>query len=257
MYSSFNAKIALTDIVWQEDKVASIVEGPYRHRVVVYCSSMGRQKAEFANGEFPYFAYIENVNKKGEWVSRGNNIVPVLQDGRILMVVEQRPIVALFPGHPTKVEFQNGKTFDLGKFGSLEFPGGGVEPGEGLTMGGMRELSEEAGIEDQRALVYTRAHPIYAFGSDIAGANYYCVAYLTGVAFPDSVEDEGRVLNVFALSENEVERNIRNGVIASGQAALLSWPFYKEVVTARKYNNFLEELVKTGYLKVEEVQIKR
>ena len=257
MYSRVDAKQDLQDVVWAEDKIVPIVEGPYRHRVMVYCSSQGRQKAQFANGELPYFAYVENTNSKGQWVARGNNIVPVLPDGRILMVVEQRPIVALFPGHPTKVEFENGKTFDLGKFGSPEFPGGGVEPGEGLTMGGMRELSEEAGIKDQKALVYTRAHSVYAFGSDIAGANYYCVAYLTGVALHDSVEDEGGVLNVLALTENEVERNIRNGVIASGQAALLSWPFYKEVVIARNYKSFLEEWVKTGYLKVEEVQIKR
>jgi hypothetical protein len=77
------------------------------------------------------------------------------------------------------------------------------------------------------------------------------------VRFPEKVEDEGGLLNILALSESEVEQNIRNGVIASGQAAMLSWPLYKEVVLARKDENFLEELVKTGYLKVEEVRIRR
>ena len=119
------------------------------------------------------------------------------------------------------------------------------------------QLSEEAGIPDQKAVVYSRAHPIYAFGSDIAGANYYCVAYLTGLKFPEKVDDEGGVLNVFALSEGEVERNIRDGVIASGQAALLSWPFYQEVARARRDRDFLEYLEVSGYLKIEEVQIKR
>lgn len=256
MISSQAAKDVLKTIVWKDGKIEPVVAGPYRHQIMVHCSSQGRQKATFANGEFNYFGYVRCVNGKGEWTSRGSNVVPVLPDGRILMVVEQRPIHGLYSELlPAKVKFDNGTAFDLGDFGSLEFPGGAVEPGESITIGALRELWEETGVQDQRALVYQRARPIAAFGSDIAGLNYYYVVYLSGVSFDNYTPGDGG-LNVLALTEAEVERNIRNGVIASGQAALLSWPFYQEVKRARQDPAFRQDLINCGYLSTAEVAIK-
>ena len=257
MISSQTAKEALKSIIWEDGKIEPVVAGPYRYQIVVHCSPRGRQKAAFSNGEFNYFGYVRCVNGKGEWTSRGSNVVPVLPDGRIIMVVEQRPIHGLYSELlPAKVEFENGTAFDLGDFGSLEFPGGAVEPGESITIGALRELWEETGTADQRAVLYQRLRPIAAFGSDIAGLNYYFVAYLSGISFDDYTPGDGG-LNVLALTEAEVEKNIRSGVIASGQAALLSWPFYQEVKRARLDKRFLAELTASGYLKVEEVLIKR
>lgn len=256
MITSQAAKEDLKNVVWEEGKVVALVDGPYRYRIAVRCSSTGRQKAEFANGVFPYGAFVQCLNGKGEWGSRGSNIIPVLPDGRILMVVEQRQLMALYPDAPRVVEFDDGSTVDLGVTGALEFPGGGVEPGESITIGSLRELFEETGIVGQRALLYRRAPGVVAFNSDIAGMNWYYVAFLSNGHFEDYVQNDGG-LSVLALTENEVERNIRNGVISSGQAAIISWAFYQEVMRTKHDPLFEKELVDTGYLEVEEVVIKR
>lgn len=254
MISSQTVKEVLKAHIWEEGKLITVVEGPYRYRTVVRCSMSGRQKAQFANGEFPYGAFIQCMNGKGVWVPRGANIVPVLPDGRILMVVEQRQLVALFTEAPRLVRFDDGHTLDLGETGALEFPGGGVEAGEILTIGSLRELFEETGISRQKALLYTRIPGVIAFNADIAGINYYSVAFLSGGHFEDHTLSDGG-LNVLALTESEVEQNIRMGVISSGQAAIISWSFYQQAMRAHRYAAYREELIRDRYLEIKAVVI--
>lgn len=257
MFSSQDAKEAMRNIEWMGGKIIPLIEAPYRYRVVVFCSSTGKQRAMFANGEHPYFCYIQIVNQKGEWISRGAGIVPVLPDGRLIMVVEQRPAQGCY-NRPTVAEI-GGREVDLKKFGSLsslEFPGGAIEPGEGLKAGFLRELTEETGVEEQTALCYSRVHPTYAFGSDIAGQNFFRVVYLSGLSYKEKVETDGG-LNVLALKSSEVQYNIWNGVIHSGQAAILPWGFYREVMEIRNESWLEERLVNCGYLSVEEIKISK
>lgn len=55
--NSQQAKDLMLNYEWKEGEYFPIVEGPYRYRVMVHCSLLGRQKAMFANGEHSYFCY--------------------------------------------------------------------------------------------------------------------------------------------------------------------------------------------------------
>ncbi len=244
----------LKDVTWEEGKHVRLAVLLYRHAIVIACSNRGRQKAEFANGEFPYFAYIETVNQKREWSGRGNNIVPVLPDGRLLMVIEERPPHERYPERVSKVRLSNGNIITLGTMKSLEFPGGGIEPGEKITLGILRELEEETEIPDQRVLLYRRVHPIITFGSDVASANFQAVVYLSNLRFEKWAENDGG-LRVVALTPRETEYNVETGAISSGQAAIHGWQFYKEVVEARAKPAVMQRLIDRGYLSMEEVEL--
>ena len=235
-----------------------MVEGPYRYRIVAHCSSFGRQKATFANGEYPYFCYIESVDGNGRWIKQGTGLVPVLSDGRLIMVVEQRAPQGRFPGRPTIAQI-GGQKVDLnvfGPFSSLEFPGGAIDGQEGLKAGFLRELQEETGVENQSALFYKRRWPVYSLGSDEARQQFLGVVFLSGLSFASQVTTDGG-LTILALTPEEVEQNIRNGVIHSAQAALSEWSFYQEVARARRDKNFMDKLRESGYLEIEQIRISK
>ncbi|MBU6500562.1 MAG: NUDIX domain-containing protein [Patescibacteria group bacterium] len=246
----------LRGVEWQEGKHVRLAVLLYRYAVIVVCSSHGRQKAQFANGVFPYFEYMEIVNMRQDWYKQGNNVVPVLPDGRLLMVIEERPTNERYPERVSRVILDNGNSFDLGTMKSLEFPGGGIDPGEGITLGILRELGEETEVPDQKVTLYRRVHPIYMFGSDLASANFCSVAYLSELRFEKWVENDGG-LRVVALSESEVEYNIETGAISSGQAAIHGWQFYKEVIAAKKNFMLMARLTNNGYLSIEEVSLRK
>lgn len=256
MYSKETAKTALRKINWVEGAIEPILEAPYRYRVVAHCSSRGRQKAEFANGEHSYFCYIETISETGQWIEKCASVVPVLPDGRLIMIVEQRPAQGRYSDRPLIAEIQ-GKRVDLRAFGpysSLEFPGGAVEPGEGLRAGFLRELIEETGVQEQTALYYSQIHPLYALGSELALQSFMNVIFLSGLSYEKYVRTDGG-LNVFALTPDEVQQNIWNGVIHSGQTGILSWSFYKEIEALRRNPALEQELVRSGYIRVENIKI--
>jgi 8-oxo-dGTP pyrophosphatase MutT (NUDIX family) len=226
---SFSYTDALKEITWKDGKVFErLVVGSYRHAVTIVCSGTGRNKAMFANGEYPYFAYAELMSSKGDWIRQGNNVVPVLPDRRLLMVVEQRPPQSRYE---TKKDFiKNDKVVSLpGPYGSLEFPGGAMEPGESVTMGFLRELGPETGIPDQTVEVYRRIPPIHPFGADLALEMFIAVVVLQDRNFSDWVENDGG-LHVHALTEKDVRKNFWRGSITSGQSGILGWQFYGEVM---------------------------
>ncbi len=262
------AKDSLREIVWEEGKEVPVAEGPYRYQIVVLCTFVGRQRAEFANGEHQYYCYLKTVSG-GKWIKEGANIVPVLPDGRLLMVVEQRP--AQGRNRPMVVELgdqdvdspmfspanRGRRRIDLGTIGpysSLEFPGGGIDPGESLRIGFLRELQQETGIPVQYADCYICNRPVYGFGSDIACKQNLVVAYLSVYSFAPIVETDGG-LTVLALTRYELDRCIWTGVICSGQAALLPYGFYAEVARVRRDPDLLGELVEFGYLTVRRLRI--
>lgn len=252
-YNDFGYRNMLRQIEWEDGKMLEReVVGSYRHAVTLVCSNLGRTKGEFANGTFPYFAYGELLSPKGEWIKYGNNVVPILPDGRFLMVVEQRPVLLRYPDHSRMVEHA-GHQFDLGPCGALEFPGGAYNPGESFTSGILRELHEETEVEDQRAQVIRRIPGIYPFSADLALQMTFSVVYLSGLSFSDYVEDDGG-LRVIALSTQEVYQNIWNGVISSAQSALCGWGLYQEIMRAKESGTF-HTLLELGYLAIDDVQI--
>ncbi|OGZ47405.1 MAG: hypothetical protein A3J54_02355 [Candidatus Ryanbacteria bacterium RIFCSPHIGHO2_02_FULL_45_13b] len=250
---NFDFRDVLREIEWEDGKlVERWVVGSYRHAVTLVCSSLGRTKGNFANGTFPYFAYGELMSPNGEWIKYGNNVVPVLPDGRFLMVVEQRPVLLRYPEHPRIVE-HTGHQFDLGPCGALEFPGGAYNPRESFTAGILRELREETEVEEQRAKVIRRVPGVYPFSADLALQMTFSVVYLSGLSFSDYVEDDGG-LRVIALSEEEVWQNIHSGVISSAQSALTGWALWQEIRSAKESGMF-DRLVQMGYLALDDVQI--
>lgn len=254
--NSQEAKKLLSVVVWEEGKIFPLLEGPYRYRIIVHCSERGRQRALFANGEHSYFCYVEIIDNNGQWIERGVGIVPVLPDGRFIMVVEQRPAQSRYPDCPMVAEV-GGKKLNLNIFGehsSLEFPGGAVDPNEGLKAGFLRELTEETGVEEQEAFYYNCLRPVYPLGSDLCLRQFIGVVFLSGLSYTKKVETDGG-LNVLALTQAEVQRNIWKGVIHSGQAAILEWSFYHDVQRVRSDVGFKNRLLDSGYLMIERIKI--
>lgn len=247
----------LLGIEWAEDRRIPLPASSYRSRTVICCSTAGRQEARFANGPGKYFAYVELLSQ-GEWIRQGVQIVPILPDGRFLMVVEQRPAQYVFEQKPpAQIELAAGNV-DLASFGpysSLEFPGGAVHPEDKtVTIGALRELYQETGIPDQSVSGFRQCHPVYPQGADLALELYLSIMYLSSNAFASFVKNDGG-LTIFALTFDEVEHNRRSGVIAAA-ASLLAWAFYKEVEEIKNAGR-RAELQASGYIAPQKLTIRR
>ena len=258
----FNWRSVLAEHVWEEGKVIPIVDSSYRTRTVVTCYSKGRSKAKFANGEHSFGAYIELTRPDGTRISQGNSIVPVLPDGRLIMVVEQRPPQFRLPNQPTSI-MVDGQIVDLRQFGpysSVEFPGGAVDPQDGKFKAGfLKELVEETEVPNQTAIVCRRKPPLFAQGADLALESQISVVYLSNFGFEKHVKTDGG-LDVMAVSPKDVQENIWAGNIRSAQAALLGWAFYQEVERAAREDTDDAALMYlnmhyTGYLEVLHIEI--
>lgn len=249
-------KEVLKNCEWEEGKQIHLPPGSYRHAVTVHCTKEGRQKASFANGENqPFAAYVRLVRPNGDWISEGNNIVPVLPNGKVLMVVEQRPAQFLWGNKPAKVVLDDGSLLDLAQFGfysSLEFPGGAVDQEEHFRASFVRELVEEAGVESQTATLWMR-RPFHTFGSDVALRAYLGVIELAALGFERKTENDGGLVVLDMMLET-VQENIWLGNITAAQAALQGWDFFKEFHTAKAVGR-LGTLIDIGYLTRKEVKI--
>ena len=212
----------------------------YRHATLIVCTKKGRNQGIFANGTFPYFALVEM--KSGR---EGVNIVPVLPDGRLIMIIEERPAVSLWRNAPRILDLGSG-TVALTEYQSVEFPAGGVNPGESPADGALRELQEETGIGRQAIEWYCRC-PLYPLVSDVVLRSHLVVAFLSEPRFAAHVQTDGG-LSVLALTEDDIERNIQNGVLADAGTVLSSWSFYKTVREAKANPERLAALIKEGFL---------
>jgi 8-oxo-dGTP pyrophosphatase MutT (NUDIX family) len=246
-------KKSLAQFVWREGQTHHVAWGPYRHVIEIVCSSKGRQKAVFADGqEHDYFGYLRIAGTR-----HGTAIVPVLPNKKLLMVVEQRPAQGDASVRPHTIQL-DGSSIDLfndcGPWSSLEFPGGGLEPGESVASGALRELVEECEAPPQVVTVYRTTRPSFIFGSDATTSNYLAVAYLTDSAFETFVRNDGG-LHILALDPKTVEIYIRSGTIISGQAAIMPWYFYREITTAIA-GGTINHLIKSGYITMETTRLK-
>ena len=248
MYSREKARQDLSSINWSDGKSIQIASAPYRLEIMLKCSPHGRQLAAFSGGhEGRFFCYVQIVNSDRSWTGEGSIVVPVLPNGQLLMVVEQRPAQAAFGPRTDLMRLQSGDmplTY-FGPFSSIEFPGGGIERDIHPAANVLRELSEETGVSRVLAL-YRRAHPIYPFISDIAVRDYLFVAYLESMDYSTWAASDGG-LHVLAVWPQEVTQNIRSGAIASGHAAILPFEFFKELDGARRSGS-LDDLIDSGYI---------
>lgn len=174
-------------------------------------------------------AYWELQRQDGSWNRAGINIVPILPNGDALVVVEERGSLRPFVSDiPHVLKLSGGKELDLRRFGegsTLGFPGGEIKTGEVVKIGGLRELVEETNIPPQRGLLYLHSHLVFPYPSDLAHANHMGVIYLASSDFaPRVANDEG--LNILALTPDEIEVNIRNGVFCSMNAGTYMWRWY-------------------------------
>lgn len=245
----------LKSIVWEEGLKVELEPHSPRYAVTIICTELGQTVGEFANGPRRYFALTAIVRKNKTRIYDGGCVVPVLPDERLLMVINQRPGVDFFQRFPRVFQRSSGSIVDLGRYGSLEFPGGSIDQDEkSITIGVLRELKEETGIRGQQALLIRRVPPIYPMGAEVVGRMHFSVVFLVDAAFPNFVDTDGG-LRVFALTAPEVEANIRAGNIDSGHAALLGWYFYKEIDEARKAGR-IHVLEQAGYCSAEEVTVR-
>ncbi len=232
MFAEQDAQALLGTIPWAEGREIPIIKGPYRHTLVILCSEHGRQEATFADGEkHRYFGFMR--------LSSGMSVVPVLPDGRLLMIVEQRPAQGRVAERPHIVQRKrsSGGPLDLravGPYSSLEFPGGATDPADAtITIGALRELKEETEAIDQKVIVYRSRYSYYSLGSDVTTHNTTAVVFLSTGQYASKVKTDGG-LTVLALTPEEVRWNINGGVIVSAQAGVLPWHIYLEAMAARE-----------------------
>src|SRR3989344_215274 len=229
------------DVEWTEGKRFEVPLSSYRHALTIVCTHKGRHQGTFTNGTFGYFALVRFTTG-----DEGVGIVPVLPDGRFLMIVEERPAVTSWGERPRTFKRLSGEDINLGEYQSLEFPAGGKDAGESPRDAALRELKEETGIPDQTIALY-RMRAVYPMIPDTIMRMHYAVAYLSDEHFAVQVETDGG-LAVFAVTEEEIERNIRNGVLADAITVLTGWNFYKTVRDARKNPGTMKCLKEEGYL---------
>jgi ADP-ribose pyrophosphatase len=133
-------------------------------------------------------------------------VVPRLADGRFVMVRQLRvPVRQL----------------------SLEFPGGGVRPGEEPEAAARRELKEETGYEAGTIRQLGLLNPCNGLSSET------CTIYLAddligGVAIPDETEE----LEVLTLAASEIAAEFRSGQPLDG-VAVAAWFLFNSEELAR------------------------
>lgn len=242
----------LKSLFWEEGTHIPLAPMSYRQRVVIACSSYGRQTAEFLNGPHKYFAYVELLNSRGEWIKSGAVIIPVLPDGRLILIAEQRPVIARYDDQKFAENFH--KFANIGPYSSLEFPSGGIEPGERIVSGFLRELTEESEVDRQKVLVYRTNQHVYMHVSDLCLTNFFAVVFLSRTRYSEKVENDGG-LTVLALDHHKIRQCIFGGILAGGHS-ILGYYFYQEVMKAKISKLFLNELTASGYLSIEELEIR-
>ncbi len=247
----------LKTVEWQEGKRVILGEGSYRHRIVAVLTEGAAKVGDFANGKGKYCEFVEFMDASGQWIQRGNGILPVLPDGRFLFIVERRPAQS-FHGPRPMVARIGGKDVDLRKFNphaSLEISGGAADADDtNVVVGALREAMEENAIPEQAATLYHCLRPVHLFGSDIAIHHHSNALFLSESSFEAYAKTDGG-LNVLALTQEDVWENIYNGVICSGQAAHATWYFFQEVLRGQKDAEHMAKLLRMGYLAKREVRL--
>lgn len=132
-------------------------------------------------------------------------ILPVLDDGRLLMVEQYR--------QPLKKIF-------------LEFPAGKIDSGETSLQTAHRELKEEVGVISKDMRLMTRIHPVIGYSDEFI--DLYLARNLT---FGEAEPDEGEFLNLREIEFSQAFEWLKQGQITDVKTSLaLFW--YEKILTS-------------------------
>ena len=194
----------------------------------------GSQEAQFANGKHRYFALVGIVGGDGTLRPYGGHIIWVLPNGNVLMVVNTRPGILAGGGRRTNIlTFTDGRpNFDMGPMGSLEFPGGSIDPGESVNAGMLREGFEETGVVIPKGVqvrTLRGTDPVMLQIAEIIIAMYHRIIFLPeGSTFPNFVQNDGG-LHVINISPGDLILNMDRGAIVAG-STLASLLFFSRAM---------------------------
>lgn len=159
-------------------------------------------EVKFKNPWWTYIMdkYLLPSGREGEYhyVHTGGSvfIIPVFEDGNLLMNIQYRYLNERF---------------------SLEFPGGGVKPGENPDEIAGKELIEETGYSGE-------LEKVGIFNPFCGVTNEYCHVYIARNLKPSEEEkpDDSEEFLIQKISVNELEEMIHTNEIFSGMT-MASW----------------------------------
>ena len=227
----------LLNIEWTEGSMSLVQTGLYgRHGNFVFMTERGSQEAQFANGKRRYFALVGIVGGDGVLRPYGGHIIWVLPNGNVLIVVNTRPGILAIGGRRSNIlTFTDGRpNFDMGPMGSLEFPGGSINPGESVKAGMLREGFEETGVVIPKGVqvrTLRGTDPVMLQIAEIIIAMYHRIIFLPeGSTFPNFVQNDGG-LHVISISPGDLLLNVDLGAVVAG-STLASLLFFLRVTSS-------------------------
>lgn len=155
--------------------------------------------------------YLLPAGGKGEYnyvhTNGSSMVVPVLPDGRVLMVNQYRY---------------------LAERESLEFPCGSIKDGSSYDETAWHELAEETGHSSNRFLLAGEFNPYNGVTDEMC--RVYIARELYAVAAsPDETEE----FELVPVTAGEIDRKIRDGVIWDGMS-IAAWTIVRSHVAADK-----------------------
>lgn len=118
-------------------------------------------------------------------------VVPVTDEGKIVLVKQYRPCIERF---------------------TLEIPAGGLEPGEDMATAAARELEEEAGYQCEHIELLLNLQTTVAFCNERIG-----IYLATGLKRTKQKLDEDEFVEFKEYTIDELEQMIFDGIIQDGK----------------------------------------
>lgn len=238
---------------WEEGKLIPVALGAYgRHANFVICNPVGWKEGNFHNGTYRYSTTNAIVGGDNKIRPRGAHIIFRFPNADLIVIVERRHALYHLPRRSNILTFTDGRTIDLGPTGSVEFPGGSVEPGEKLHIGMTREALEETGLTGiAEATILRRIDGTALLVSEFLNETHCAVADIPETGkHPDWVANDGG-LRVLRISQSDFRTNMCRGVIPAG-SALDMWAFLQETQNPQ----LLDEMIRYGRVVRETVTFK-
>lgn len=244
----------LKSVDWREGGLYPATNGPYsRLTAFVVMTERGSESAMFKDGqEHKYYALGAITGSDGKIRINGGHVIARYPNGDVVAIIVDRPSLYYTPRRTNTLEFLDGREpMDIGQTGSLEFPGGSIEPGESVQVGTIREFLEETGTDVRGTLLAIRRMDGTSLHlSELIFSMYYMVVEVPeGTTTPDYVDNDGGI-KVVRLTFDELLHNRRRGLITTG-STLDMLRFLQDMTDPRE----VEESQRCGEVIIESVKI--